>query len=124
MMNIKLNNKTKGIVLIICSAFCFTLMNMFVRMSGDLPSVQKSFFRNIVSFGFAVVLILRSRVPVKVGKHAILPLIVRSIAGTIGILCNFYAVDHLARADASLLNKFSDSITDAVFSFQEASSPM
>ncbi len=32
---------------------------------------------------------------------------VRSLAGTIGILCNFYAVDHLVLADASMLNKMS-----------------
>ena len=31
----------------------------------------------------------------------------RSICGTIGILCNFYAVDHLVLADASMLNKMS-----------------
>ena len=30
----------KGILYIICSAFCFALMNMFVRAAGDLPSIQ------------------------------------------------------------------------------------
>ena len=34
-------------------AFCFALMNTFVRLSGDLPSVQKSFFRNLVAAAFA-----------------------------------------------------------------------
>ena len=29
------NGKYKGIILIIVSAFCFALMNMFVRLSGD-----------------------------------------------------------------------------------------
>lgn len=33
----------KGIILIILSAFFFALMNMFVRLSGDLPSIQKAF---------------------------------------------------------------------------------
>ena len=31
----------------------------------------------------------------------------RSVFGTLGILCNFYAVDHLVLADASMLNKMS-----------------
>lgn len=31
----------------------------------------------------------------------------RSLFGTVGILCNFYAVDHLVLSDASMLNKMS-----------------
>ena len=31
----------------------------------------------------------------------------RSIGGTGGIKCNFYAIDHLVIADASMLNKLS-----------------
>ena len=33
--------------------------------------------------------------------------ILRSLAGTLGIFCNFYAVDHLVLSDASTLNKLS-----------------
>ena len=45
----KLKNQYKGIFYIILSAFCFALMDMFVRMAGELPSIQKSFFRNFVA---------------------------------------------------------------------------
>ena len=31
----------------------------------------------------------------------------RSVCGTLGILCNYYAIDHLMLADASILNKLS-----------------
>ena len=34
-------------------------------------------------------------------------LLLRSVFGTLGILCNFYAVDHLLVSDASMLNKLS-----------------
>ena len=34
-------------------------------------------------------------------------LFLRSVFGTMGILCNFYAVDHLVVSDASMLNKLS-----------------
>ena len=44
-----IQKKYKGIILIILSAFCFALMSMFVRLAGDVPSVQKSFFRNAVA---------------------------------------------------------------------------
>ena len=31
----------------------------------------------------------------------------RAAGGTMGLLCNFYAIDHLVIADASMLNKLS-----------------
>ncbi len=39
--------------MIILSAFFFACMNVSVRLAGDLPSVQKSFFRNLVAAVFA-----------------------------------------------------------------------
>ena len=37
-----------------------------------------------------------------------LPLhLLRSLCGTVGVLCNFYAVDHLVLSNASILNKMS-----------------
>ncbi|MBQ0064476.1 MAG: DMT family transporter [Firmicutes bacterium] len=89
------------------SAFFFATMNIFVRLSGDIPSIQKSFFRNIVAAIFALFLLLRSHNDLKYKKKDIPLLIVRSTFGTIGILCNFYAVDHLVVSDASMLNKLS-----------------
>ncbi|MCD8149498.1 MAG: DMT family transporter [Clostridiales bacterium] len=99
--------KYKGILFIILSALCFAFMNMFVRLSGDLPSVQKSFFRNLIAFAIAMAALLRSgeRFRVKVGNWRYM--ILRAAFGTIGILCNFYAVDHLVLSDASMLNKMS-----------------
>lgn len=45
-----MNSRYKGIFFITLSALSFAFMNAFVRLSGDLPSVQKSFFRNLVAF--------------------------------------------------------------------------
>ena len=104
-MNIK--KQYKGILYIVLSAFCFALMNMFVRMSGDLPSIQKSFFRNFVAAIFACVILLKDKVPFRCKRENLLTLILRATFGTIGILCNFYAVDHLVLSDASMLNKMS-----------------
>lgn len=99
--------KNLGILYIMCSAFCFSCMNLFVRLSGSLPSIQKSFFRNLIAFLFALFIIKKEKVSFHITKSSIGPLLIRSIAGTAGILCNFYAVDHLAIADASMLNKLS-----------------
>ena len=97
----------KGILYIICSAFCFALMNMFVRAAGDLPSIQKSFFRNLVAFVFAMIILKKNDIPFRCKRENLKYLLIRSICGTLGILCNYYAVDHLVLSDASMLNKMS-----------------
>lgn len=89
------------------SAFCFALMSFFVRMAGDLPPIQKSFFRNFVAAIFAGIILMKNGVPFHCKKENLGYMLGRSICGTIGILCNFYAVDHLVLADASMLNKMS-----------------
>lgn len=101
------SNTVKGILCILASAFFFALMNLCVRLSGDLPSMQKSFFRNFVAFFFALAFMRRKKIWFSGKSSNILPLILRSMFGTVGILCNFYAVDHLVLADASMLNKMS-----------------
>ena len=82
-------------------------MNMFVRMAGDLPSVQKSFFRNLIAFFFAFIIMRKNGIPFGCKKENRLSLILRATFGTLGVLCNFYAVDYLVLADASVLNKMS-----------------
>lgn len=110
------NSKHMGILYILCSAFCFSCMNLFVRLSGDLPSIQKSFFRNLIAFLFALLIIKKDKVDFHITRASLGPLLMRSTAGTIGILCNFYAVDHLPIADASMLNKLSPFFA-LIFSF-------
>lgn len=102
-----MSNVKKGMLCIMGSAFFFSLMNVFVRLSGDIPSIQKSFFRNIVAAGFALIILLKSKEKISYKKKDLPMLITRSSFGTLGILCNFYAVDHLVVSDASMLNKLS-----------------
>ena len=102
-----MNKKHKAILFIILSAFCFSLMNMFVKLSGDVPSIQKSFFRNLVAAGVATFLLYRSNTSFHWQKGNLKYLILRSSFGTIGILCNFYALSNMNLADASMLNKLS-----------------
>lgn len=105
--NKKMSKKSKGIIYIICAAFCFALMNTFVKLSGDLPSIQKSFFRNLIALIFAFSILIKVEKRFSYKKENIKYLLIRSFMGTIGILGNFYAVDHLILSDASMLNKLS-----------------
>lgn len=82
-------------------------MNVCVRAAGDLPSVEKSFFRNLVAAAVALAALLKNKTSLRCGEGNLKYLLLRSIFGTIGILCNFYAVDHLVISDASMLNKMS-----------------
>ena len=41
-----MNNRRQGILYIIMAGFFFALMTFFVRLSGDLPTMEKAFFRN------------------------------------------------------------------------------
>lgn len=102
-----LNNKTKGVIFIILSAFGFAMMSAFVKLSGDLPSFQKTFFRNIVSLIVALGLIFKHSSSFFGKKENQKLLILRSILGTIGILLNFYSIDRLVLSDANMLNKLS-----------------
>ncbi len=102
-----MNKKQKAIIYIITSAFCFALMNCFVRLSGDLPTVQKSFFRNFIAMLAAAGILIKSKTGFGYKKADIPLLLIRSVMGTIGILGNFYAVDRLNISDASMLNKLS-----------------
>lgn len=101
----RLNQKTKGILCIITAAFAFSVMNVFVRMAGDLPSVQKSFFRNLVAIFFAAIVLLRDRRPEHLDRDKLGWLVLRSLFGTASLLCNYYAVDHLVLADSAMLSK-------------------
>jgi drug/metabolite transporter (DMT)-like permease len=102
-----MKQKNLGIIYILGSAFFFALMNLFVNLSGDLPVFEKSFFRNLVAMAAAFVLLLRSGEGFRIGSGNLKYLLIRSIAGTIGIFCNFYAVSNMNISDASMLNKFS-----------------
>lgn len=102
-----MNDKQQGIIYIIMAGFFFALMTFFVRMAGDLPTMQKAFFRNAVAAIAAIFLLARSDDGFKIKKTSWKDLFLRSFFGTMGLICNFYAVDHLAIADANILNKLS-----------------
>lgn len=111
----------KGVFFILLSAFSFALMALFVRLSGDVPFIQKTFFRNIVALAITIVSIAAGIFKggieqYKVPKESWIFLVLRSIGGSLGIFGNFYAIDHLILADASILNKMAPFYT-VLFSF-------
>ncbi|MBO5326476.1 MAG: DMT family transporter [Lachnospiraceae bacterium] len=104
-----MSNRQKGILCIIGCAFCFALMNLFVNLAGDVPVIQKAFFRNAVALIFSGIVLFKNTTKEerKVTKDNFWLLFLRSLAGGIGFVCNFYAVDHMNISDASMLNKLA-----------------
>lgn len=102
-----MSDKNKGILYIILSSFFFALMSTFVKLAGDIPSIQKSFFRNFVALIFAIIILIKSKDGFKFKKENLGYLFLRSFFGTVGILCNYYAIQHLILADASMINKLA-----------------
>ena len=82
-------NRTKGILFILSAAFFFSLMTVFVRLSGDVPTMQKALEKFYIP------------------RTSLMDMFLRCSIGTMGILCNFWAVDHMRIADANILNKLS-----------------
>ena len=104
---IKISQKTKGILYILMAAFGFSLMSLFVKLAGDLPAMQKAFFRNFVAMIFVMIMMLREKVGFIPPKEHIPDLLGRSFFGTLGLVCNFYALGTLNLSDANMLNKLS-----------------
>ena len=75
------NQHAIGILYVLLAAFFFCLMTFFVKLSGDLPTMQKVFFRNAVAAVIASVSLFRSeeKFHVKRGSWGYLPL--RSVIG-------------------------------------------
>ena len=104
---LKDNNHLKGILCITASAFFFSLMSLFVRLSGDLPTMEKAFFRNAIAAVMAIMILSRTPEKYHIKRESWRDLIMRSLFGTMGVILNFWAIDHIAIADASVLNKMS-----------------
>lgn len=103
------NNILKGIFCIIIAGFGFALMSLFVKLSGDIPSMQKGFFRNIIAVFISSIPLIKHWRFINIPRNNTgwLVLISRSVFGTIGLVLNFYAISHISLADSSIIQKLS-----------------
>lgn len=106
-----MSNTTKGVVALLISSLGFALMSFFVKYSGDLPTVQKTFFRNFVSMIISLILVVSYKEKLFGKKENQGLLLSRSTFGLLGVLVNFYVIDRLVLSDAEILNKLSPFFT-------------
>lgn len=89
------------------SALSFALMGGMVKLSSEVPVIEKVFFRNLITFILMLVIILKEKEnPFKQGLATKL-LIFRSLAGLLGVVLYFYAITNMTLADSTMLNKLS-----------------
>ena len=102
-----LSPKAKGVLCILSAGLGFSLMTFFVRISGELPTMQKAFFRNAVAAVVALFMLFKNKEKVSIKKGCGADIFCRCLFGTTGLIANFYAIDRLDIADANMLNKLS-----------------
>ncbi len=105
--NTRKSNYAKGVICLLGSVVCFSFMNLLIRLAGELPSIQKSFFRNVIALLVSLFALIKAGGDIRCKKGNFKDLFFRSLAGTIGVFCNFYAMDYMNISDASILNKLS-----------------
>lgn len=88
------------------STLGFACMGLFIKLTGDIPVMQKVVFRTYIIVLTTALMMSHYKVSIKGIRHFKL-LTLRSLLGTFGIVLNYYAVDHLLLSDASILFRIS-----------------
>ncbi len=101
------DNHTRAVLAILISALSFALVGMMVKLSGTLPVYEKALIRSLVSLAIAGAVAFHHRDNPFRANPNIPVLLLRGAFGTGAMLLYFYAIGHLALADATILNKLS-----------------
>lgn len=122
----KNNSRSKGIILILLMALCFSINSAFVKGVHGIPEGEKVFYRNIFLFITTIAVMLKTKSPVLGQKGNRLALLGRGAFGTIGALLSFYAISHMILPNEVILSNlcpFFIIIFSAVF-LREKIKPM
>ncbi len=134
-----MDNKKKAVIFIIISTLGFALMSFFVKLAVDVPSLQKAFYRNLVSVFFMFFILIKRVTKKHANNHekfnvnenineninenlkenlvsVFKPkepkfLFYRSLFGTLGVVLTFYTIDRLILADSTILTRMSPFFT-------------
>jgi drug/metabolite transporter (DMT)-like permease len=104
-----MTDRNKGIFFMVMSSLFFAVMASAVKLSGDLPTMEKVFFRNVVGFVFTGFFIWRHGGSFFGSNRK--ALLFRSLFGFLGLVFYFYAIDYLPLANAVILNQMNPFIT-------------
>jgi len=87
----------------------FALMNVCVKYVSHIPTVEVVFFRSIFSLVASYIILKRDHIPVFGNNKPLL--ILRGVAGCIGLVGSFYTLQHIPLASAVTINYLSPFFT-------------
>lgn len=96
-----MTDSTRGVWYMFLATFLFALMTVFVKLLPDIPVLEIIFFRALISLFLSWYGLMKARVEVW-GNNKVL-LIARGLAGVIALTMNFYLIQEVPLATASLL---------------------
>ncbi len=99
--------KEQAIIWMLVSALAFAIMGAMVKLADQVPVLEKVFFRNLITFFLMLVIIIKQKENPFKQASATKFLIIRSLAGLIGVVLYFYAITNMPLADSTMLNKLS-----------------
>lgn len=82
-------------------------MGVFVKLASEVGVFDKVLFRNVVTLVIAFAVVRRNNRPILGKRENRRALMARSLLGIGGVVCYFWAIDHLLLADAAILAKLS-----------------
>lgn len=118
----RMTNRQKGVTCVLLEALGFSIMSTAIKLTGErIPVFEKALFRNLVAMIFAFIVMKTGHESFRPKKGNLTGLFMRSIFGTLGIFCNFYACSVLLLANANMLNKLAPffSIIFSIFLLRE-----
>ena len=102
-----MDNKPRAIMLMLVSTLSFAFMSVTLKLVNDIPVFEQILFRNAISLFIAFIMIKKQNVPVFGNRNNQKYLLLRSGLGVTGMICNFYAINHLLLADSSILSRLA-----------------
>ena len=108
-----MNNKKKGIILMLIFAFSLAVQTVLLKKAGHMPVAEKTVYRNSIAALFAFFYIAKTkgfknnRAMFFGNKKNILGLSHRSICGIVGIVLNLYALQYLLAPNATMIQDLS-----------------
>jgi drug/metabolite transporter (DMT)-like permease len=93
--------------MIVLSSLSFGFVGITIKLAGDLPVYEKVFIRSLVMVAAAAAFGARSGTKLLTWDATTKWLVLRGVFGTTAMTLYFYAIDGLALADATVLNKLS-----------------
>lgn len=100
-----MSNRNKGIMYMTVSSLFFALNAATIKFLGDIPTMEKVFFRNTIGFIISGYFIFKSGESFKGNNMKYLFL--RSIFGVSGVILYFYTLVNLPLSDAVVLNQLN-----------------